>query len=565
MDSQYTKELADVSLGKEEPDLILKNAKIINVFTNETESGDVAIKDGIIVGVGEYHGKNQVDVTGKYICPGFIDSHLHLESTLVCPSELVNRAVRKGTTTFIVDPHEAANVAGIKGIEYILEQTEDVQANVFVMVPSCVPAVEFEDNGAEITAEEIKLFLNNPRVLGLGEVMDYKAVLNCDKKFLDKLSVVKSKIIDGHAGFLDEKQLMCYRLAGIETDHECCDFETAMREARTGIRVLIREGTAAKNLDNIVSGIIKNHIPVDQFAFCTDDKHIAEIEQQGHISYQVKRAVALGMAPADAVKIASINAAKTYGLKNLGAVAPGYQADLLIFSDFKTMEIEAVYVKGRKIPSEDTPVLIDPNPALLHTVRPGKVDLESFKLCPDSPEIPVINIVEGQILTSKTIEKVTLVNGAVQLKENDSKAAVFERHKATGKRGLCILKGYAIRNGAIASTFCHDSHNLIVVGDNDQDMLLAVKELERCQGGYTIIENGKVVHTLKLPIMGLISMDGNEAVTLKLSEMIKKAHDMGISKNIDPFITLSFLALPVIPEIRITARGIYDVQKEIFI
>lgn len=564
MNSDYTKELADIALGNREPDLILKNGNIINVFTNEIQRGDVAIKAGLIVGIGDYSGKNQVDVTGKYICPGFIDSHLHLESTLVRPAELVNRAAKKGTTTFIVDPHEAANVAGIKGIKYILEQTEDVQANVFVMIPSCVPAVEFEDNGAVITAEEIKPFLSDPRVLGLGEVMDDKAVLRCDEKLLDKLRIMKSKIIDGHAGFLDEKQLMCYRLAGIETDHECCDFETAMREARTGIQILVREGTAAKNLDNIVKGIVRNQVPVDQFAFCTDDRHIAEIEQQGHISYHVKRAIELGMAPADAVKMATINAAKTYGLKNLGAVAPGYQADLCIFSDFQTMEIETVYVKGRKIQADDTSVFIDPDPELTHTVKLGKVDLDSFKLCPDIPEIPVINIVEGQIFTRKTVEKVPLVDGAVQLNENYSKAAVFERHRATGKRGLGVLKGYAVRNGAIASTFCHDSHNLIVVGDNDRDMLLAVKELERCGGGYTIVENGEVAYTLELPIMGLISTQKNEAVTKKLSEMIKKAHDMGISENMDPFITLSFLALPVIPEIRVTARGIYDVQEEKF-
>lgn len=552
----YSKRLADVALGKSKADMVLKNGYVINVFTDSIKPMDVAISEGFIVGIGHYEGITELDMTGKILCPGFIDSHLHLESTLVRPAELIEAAVRKGTTTFIVDPHEAANVSGTAGIEFILDETENVDANVYVMLPSCVPATDDEDNGASITAEDMKKHLNNPRVLGLGEVMNVPAVLNYNDEMIEKLNVCKGMILDGHAGTLSSKEIMCYKMAGIMTDHECCDFKSAIQEAEAGIQILIREGTAAKNMDAIVKEIIKEKIPTENFCFCTDDKHIAEIEEKGHISYQVAHAVELGIDPISAIKIATINAAKTYRLFDKGAIAPGYQADILVLSDIINFNIEKVFFKGKEIDKIPHVVFKDIDDKLFNTVNIGNVTKESLNLNVGEDPVPIIQIIEGQIQTRFLMENVPAFNGLFVPNKEYNKIAVFERHKATGKTGVGIVKGYSIHNGAIATTFSHDSHNLIVVGDNDDDMLIAIKELIKCGGGYTIANNGKIIDTLELPIMGLISMEDNKTVTKKLSRMLKKTYEMGVSENIDPFINLSFLALPVIPEIRITTRGI---------
>ncbi len=562
----YTKTMSETSLGIEKSDLVLKNGFVINVFTNEIIKCDIAIQDGIIVGLGQYNGKNEIDVEGKYICPGLIDSHLHMESTLVNPAQLVHSAGLYGTTTFIVDPHEAANVSGKEGIDFILEQTEGLQANVFVMIPSCVPATDFEDNGYTLDATDMQEYLNNPRVLGLGEVMDCKSVLAADEKMIEKLKLFQHKTIDGHAGYLSDKQTACYSLAGIKTDHECCDFNTALLEMRNGIQILIREGTAAKNLDAIINGVIEKNIPTNKLSFCTDDKHIEEIDKMGHISFNVKKAISLGLNPIEAIKIATINSASCYGLKNIGAIAPGYQADMVIVPDLNNFTVEKVFYMGNEIKKEEPCILTKPiNEKLLKTVNIGPISAESLKLKLLSDQTTIINIIGGQILTQRRIEKVKVLDGLFVADEVYNKVAVFERHHATGKRGIGIVKGFAIKNGAIASTVCHDSHNVIVIGDNDRDMILAVQELIDCGGGYTIVENGKKFMSLELEIMGLISSEPHGIINEKLKKMLQKAHEMGVENDIDPFITLSFLALPVIPEVRITARGVFDVLKEQFL
>ncbi len=565
MNYKYTKKMSDISLGLEKADLVLKNGFILNVFSNEIIKGDIAIEDGIIVGFGEYHGKNEIDVEGKYICPGLIDSHLHLESTLVLPAQLIHSAGLHGTTTFIVDPHEAANVAGKKGIDFILEQTEASQANVFVMMPSCVPSTDFEDNGYTISATDMQEYLGNPRILGLGEVMDCQAVLAAETKMIKKLNLFQDRIIDGHAGYLNDKQTACYSLAGIKTDHECCDFDTALLEMRNGMQILVREGTAAKNLEAIINGIVKNQIPTDKLSFCTDDKHIEEIDNMGHISFNVKKAISLGLNPIEAIKIATINTARCYSLKNIGAIAPGYQADLVILSDLNNFTVEKVFYKGKEI-KKDSSIMAKPfDSTLLKTVNIGLISQNSLNMKLKSNETSIINIIGGQILTQRNVEKVKVQGELFVADEVYNKVAVFERHHATGKKGIGIVKGFSIKNGAIASTVCHDSHNLIVIGDNDQDMLLAIQELIACGGGYTIFENGKKFMTLQLEIMGLISTEPHRLINEKLKKMIQKAHQMGVKDDIDPFITLSFLALPVIPEVRITARGVFDVLKGQFL
>lgn len=550
---------SEITRGQRKAELVLKNAEIVNVFTGEILAGDVAIEDGIIVGTGSYEGKTERDMTGKYICPGFIDSHLHLESTLVTPGELVTVASRHGTTTFIVDPHESANVSGLAGIDYIVDQTEDVSANVFVMMPSCVPATSIDDNGCTLTAEDMAPYLKNKRILGLGEVMDYISVVNGEAGMHQKLTLFENRVRDGHAPFLAERDLQAYVMAGIKTDHECSEFEYAMRERRNGMTILIREGSAARNVDAIVSGLVENHMTGEGFCFCTDDKHIEDIEREGHIDHNVRRAIELGMNPVDAIKMATIHSAQCYGFDNLGAIAPGYQADLIILNDLEKVSIDEVYYKG-KVVQKDGKIEIRSCPEeLKNTVHVGGFSEADLKL--ESPDgfFTVIEMQDGQITTKKQIKKLAEGKCSFVSDEQLQKIAVIERHKATGKTGVGIVSGFGIRGGAIASSVSHDSHNIIVIGDNDKDMWLAVQELIRVQGGYTIVSDHRVFDTLELPVMGLMSDAGYQYSNRKLKTMIDKAHEMGVGRGVDPFITLSFMALPVIPEIRITPRGIYDV------
>ncbi|MBP1572840.1 MAG: adenine deaminase [Oscillospiraceae bacterium] len=561
--SMYSKEIAQIALGKSKAPLVFKNAKVVQVFTNEIISADIAVCDGMIVGVGDYEGVREVDLNGKYVCPGFIDSHLHLESTLVNPAELILQAGLKGTTTFIVDPHEAANVSGTAGIDYILNETENSHANVYVMLPSCVPAGPFEDNGFSLGVSDMRTYTDNPRVLGLGEVMDCGAVISCDEDMLGKIDLFREKNIDGHAGYLSEKETDCYVLAGISTDHECCTFEDALREMRSGMQILIREGTAAKNLESIIKGVIEHKLPCHQLAFCTDDKHIEDIQSQGHISYNVRKAIELGLDPIESIKIATLYPAKKYGLKHLGAVAPGYQADLLVMNDLNCVDIEQVYYKGEKVVQSDNGERSVPK-ELLNTVNVKIEGIQELKLPMSSKKARVMQVVGGEILTKEIFENVTVEDGLFVADETYQKIAVFERHHATGKKGLGIVKGFSIKNGAIASTVGHDSHNLIVVGDNDDDMYKAVMALIECGGGYAVVRSGEEPKVLPLEIMGLISTKGHEDVKSTLKEMIELARQMGVPGDIDPFITLSFLALPVIPQLRVTTRGLYNVIEREF-
>lgn len=563
MTGRYAKEMAEIALGIKKARLVMKNARVVQVFTNEIIESDIAIEDGIIIGVGKYEGEQEIDLQGKIVCPGFIDSHLHLESTLVNPAELILQAGLKGTTTFIVDPHEAANVSGKDGIDYILNETGDVQANVYVMVPSCVPAGPYEDNGYTLNAAEMVSYKENPRVLGLGEVMDCSAVLSCDETMLEKLNLFRDKNLDGHAGYLNEKETTCYALSGIQTDHECCTYEDAMREMRTGMQILVREGTAAKNLEKIIQGVVEHNTPCHQLGFCTDDKHIEDIQKQGHISFNVRKAVSLGLDPIEAIKIASFYPARRYGLKNIGAIAPGYQADMLVLSDLNQIKVEQVYYKGRQVVPREIEKHDIPE-TLLNTVHIKIAGIEELKLPLSGNKARVIEVIPGEILTNERIAKVKVKDGCFVPDEEYQKIAVLERHHATGKKGIGIVKGLSVKNGAIASTVGHDSHNLIVVGDNDEDMYRAIMALKECGGGYAIVETGKEPSVLPLEIMGLISSKTHSEVKGQLENMIMQARNMGVPDGSDPFITLSFLALPVIPQVRITARGLYNVLDESF-
>ena len=566
MELEMYRRYSQMARGIEKAELVFKNGRVFSSGTGEFIDGDVAVADGIVIGVGTYEGETEIDLEGKVICPGFIDSHLHLESTLVTPGELVRQAAQCGTTTFIVDPHESANVSGTDGIDYILDQTEDAPANVYVMMPSCVPATHVDDNGCILTAGKMKGYLEHPRILGLGEVMDAPSVINGSVAMHEKLLLFQDRVKDGHAPFLAPGDLAAYVLGGIDTDHECVDYEYAMAEARNGMQVLIREGSAARNLDAIVKGIVEHHTDTSSFCFCTDDKHIEEIRKEGHINYNVKRAVQLGLPVEKALQMATIQPARCYGLYRLGMIAPGRQADFVILDNVTDLNVVDVYHCGKKIIKDEKAELKPCPPYLKNTVHVSGFSEECLKLKHPGTKARVIQMLEKQIVTRDVLEEVPWIesDGEKYFAPDGEyqKIAVIERHKNTGKMGVGIVKGYGIHGGAIASSVSHDSHNIIVVGDNDRDMAIAVKEMMRTQGGYTLVCNGEIYGTLPLPVMGLMSDAGYESVNGALAKMIPKAHEMGVKEGFDPFITLSFMALPVIPEIRITPRGIYLVNED---
>ncbi|MDL2217412.1 adenine deaminase [Christensenellaceae bacterium OttesenSCG-928-M15] len=556
--------LSAVALGQKKAQLVFKGAKVLNVFTEELVVVDVAVENGTIAGVGDYEGETQIDCRGKYIAPGFIDAHLHLESTMVTPNEIVYAAAKHGTTTFIVDPHEAVNVAGEAGLSYMLDQTANAQANVYIMLPSCVPATPYEDNGCAFTAELMEKYIGHERVLGLGEVMDYVSVVNAQPGMMAKLELFKDKIKDGHAPGLSEKQLSAYALADIKTDHECTEFEYAKRQIANGMHVHIREGSGARNLEAIVKGVVSNNMSTERFSFCTDDKHIDDILKEGHISHNIRKSIALGIQPVKAYKMATINTAICYGLKNLGAIAPGYQADLVVLDDFEQVKIGNVFHKGREINAKDAPPVRPCPEALKHTVNYAPVGVECLRLKAEEEGQPVINFVAGQIITRKSHEKLPAENGFFMADAVYNKLVVVERHKATGKVAAAAAKGFSLKGGAIATSVSHDSHNIIAIGDCDSDILLAIETLGRMQGGYALVKNGAVAESLPLPIMGLMSDAGYDEVEKRLRFMITTAHEMGVPEKLDPFVVLSFAALAVIPEIRLLAQGLFDVQHFAF-
>lgn len=569
MSVEQKQQRIEIATGRKKADLVIKNANIVNVFTNEIILGDIAVHDGLIVGVGTYDGKAEIDASGKYVCPGLIDCHVHIESSMVTPSEFARAVLQQGTTTIIADPHEIANVCGPEGIRFMLDEARAVPMNIFYMMPSCVPATPFENNGAALTAEAMGPFVNHPHILGLGEVMDYPSVLNGNREILSKIDLYDYAVIDGHSSGLSEHELCAYRAVGVTTNHECTTAEEALAHLRLGMYVHVREGSAARNLAAIIAGLVERGIPLNRCVFCTDDKHLQDISEEGHISHNIKKAISLGVDPIEAIKMATINPAQCYRLKRLGAIAPGYSADLLILSDLNSFDIEKVFFRGtivcenglkpdRKRTAADLSVL--------NTVRIPDLSLHNLAIKVKGKMANVITIIPNELITKKESLMVTKDNEHNFIPDElFSKVAVIERHKATGNIGLGIVKGFGIKNGAIASTVAHDSHNLIVVGDNDEDMLLAIRVLKEANGGYTVVSNGAVIDTLPLPVAGLMSNRDVSFVENKLQSMIKAAKSLGVPDGIDPFITLSFLALPVIPEIRVTDRGLFDVGSFSFI
>ena len=539
--------------------LVIKNAKIVNVFTEEIIEGDVAMRDGIIIGVGSYSGRVEIDAKGGYLCPGLIDGHVHIESSMAHPSRFANVILEKGTTSIIADPHEIANVCGSDGIQYMLDQTEWLPLSVFVMVPSCVPATAFETSGAKLTARDLEPFISHPRVLGLGEVMDYVATVEGDGEMLDKLHLFRHHPIDGHAPTLTGDALNAYITAGPYTDHECITYEEVLEKLRKGLRIHLRLGSANRNVEEIMKKIAENNLPTRRMSFCTDDKHLSDIREEGHINYIVRRAVANGIPPIKAIQMATINTADTYGIRHYGAVAPGYRADLVLFDNLTDFNPQFVITDGKVFePSVDTH--IKPDPKIYNSVHlaPRKQDI--FKM-PISGKANILRLIPKELVTALDVEDVYTENGLFVPRDGLQKLAVLERHHASGRVGLGILRGFDIKNGAIATTVGHDSHNLVVVGDNDADMLLAVDVLEECGGGYVVVSRGEVLAKLVLSVAGLMSDAPLESILKHQRELLAAAGQLGIHTESDPFITLSFIALPVIPDVRLTDMGLFDVRK----
>ncbi len=564
--------LRAVALGKQPADLLIKNAKIVDVLTESVYEAEVVVAEGYIAAVaanGTYKdAKKVLDIKGAYLAPGLINAHCHVESSMATPQQYCLEELRWGVTTLITDPHEIANVAGAVGIRYMLHSGQEMPINYYVELPSCVPATPFEHAGCVMDADVCADLMHEDGILGLGEMMNVPGVLNNDPSVLSKLQLFldEQRVIDGHAPMLGGKELQAYAASGITTDHESISWSEAKAKLRAGLAVLVREGSASRNLTAIIQGVIEDGVDISNMAFCTDDKHLADIRKEGTIRHCVQMAIALGMEPVRALRMASINAARIYGLKNIGAVAPGWQADLVVFDNLESLKPLHVFHKGEDAVALGETVNFTPAPAALAgSVHPAPFTEDAFAISRFATDklYPVIQMLEGEIFTergemhgSEVAE--ALAAGRVHL------IAVIERHNGTGNIGLGLLQGYGLRNGAAATTVAHDSHNLIVIGSSPADMFIATQELIRVQGGYTLVKEGKVVGTVPLDIGGLMSSLSTEELANSLDDIKIKAHAQGVPQGVDPFISLSFMALPVIPRLRITDMGMFDVDKFAF-
>ena len=546
--------------------LVIKNANVVNVFTDEIVRADVAVYEDVIIGVGSYSGENEIDAGGAYLAPGFIDAHVHIESSMVIPSSFMKVIMPHGTTTVIADPHEIANVAGAAGIRAMYKLTDELPLRVLFMLPSCVPATPFEHSGAKLVAEDMEQFMHKSRVLGLGEVMDANSVINCSQEMLDKLRLFDKRPIDGHAPMLEGMGLNAYRVAGAFSDHECSTYEEVKQKLATGMNILLRIGSAANNMDGVLRRIAKEKLPTRNMMFCTDDKHIEDIRREGHINANARMAVAAGIDPIDAIKMASYNAARAYGIRGVGAIAPGYKADMVLLEDLKDFKVKQVISRfGRPYTGEEqipSPIL---PPQVFNSVRLPEISKADLALkCHVSA--PVIKMIPHQLVTELVYRDVERdENGCFIPSEGMVKLAVIERHHATGSMAVGILEGLGIKHGAVASTVAHDSHNLVVAGDNDEDMLMAIESLRDCGGGYSVVSRGVVLARLPLPIAGLMTAAPVNDVLEIQQALLDALYSLGAKRDSDPLIALSFMALPVIPAVKLTDEGLFDAVNFKFI
>ena len=550
--------------GREPADLVLKNATFVNVFSNELSNMDIAVTEGLIVGMGSYHGREEVDCTGKIVLPGFLDAHIHLESSLVSPTEFVKAVLPHGTTTVVTDPHEIANVMGTDGIEYMLQATENLPVDVRFMLPSCVPATPLDESGAILDYRAIDSFYDHPRVQGLAEMMNFVGAINGDEQTVEKIVAAQAhhKKIDGHAPDLVDNDLNAYIAAGVYSDHECHDLKDALAKLERGQFIMIREGTAARNLEALMP-LLSNQY-ADRCMFCTDDKHPNDLLEKGHIDYIVKKAISLGADPITAVKVACHNAAHYFLLNNRGGISPGYLADFVIIDNFRAFNIQQVYKKGvlmvdhgevRGFPApEIEPYLVERAHKTFHVAA---LTAEDFA---EKRPRGVIGMVDGEITTVDAG-----YSDRIDVDYDILKIAVVERHKNTHHIGIGYIQGYGLKSGAVATSISHDSHNIIVVGTSEADMAAAVNRVVELNGGIVVWDGEAPIAEVPLAIAGIMSDEPLVTVNEKLEHAKEVAHTLGVNPGIDPFMTLSFMALPVIPSLRITTRGVFDVTTQSYV
>jgi adenine deaminase len=557
-------------------DLVVRNVTVVDVFNKDRFVGSVGIKDGYIVGIGDYDGEEVLDGTGKFICPGLIDSHCHIESSLVTPAEYCKAALVNGVTSVIADPHEIANVLGTDGLNFMLDSSEGIPLDVYFMLPSCVPGTSFESSGAALSAADLRPFYGNDRVLGLAEVMDYPAVASCSVDMVDKLhdAAAAGKVIDGHGAGFTPMMTNVYGSAHIVTDHECSSAEEALEKVRLGMYVLIREGSVAKNLKELLPAVTEGNS--SRFCLCTDDKHVDDMVENGSINSSIAYAIKSGMKPETAIQLATLNPSLLYGLKDKGAVAPGHAADFILLDSLEDFRILRVYKAGKLVAKDgrlaaDVIATAGTASECRNSVMLPELNEESFRISipPQCEKLNVIGIIPNKL------ESIRLELGISEPESGDHfepspeddliKIAVVERHRASGNIGLGILKGLGIKEGAIGTTIAHDSHNLILAGTNDEDMLFAARELEKMQGGIIVVKDKTVLAGIKLEIGGLMTNRGYEEVGADLAKLHSAVKTIAPGISFNPFLTLSFLSLPVIPDLKITDRGLFDVVNFRFI
>lgn len=568
------REQVAAATGSKKAELVLKNAQIVNVFTQSVETGDIAIEGGYIVGIGNYEGITEKDLGGAYVCPGFLDGHIHIESSMTSPGEFERAVVLHGTTAVITDPHEIANVAGTAGIRFMMQSAQKLDLDVYFMLPSCVPATDLDESGAELLARDLEPFYADEKVLGLAEMMNAFGVTHGDKGCFEKLVQARSlkKAIDGHAPALSGKELNAYVTAGIRSDHECSDFEEAKEKFARGQWIMIRQGTAAKNLKGLM-GMFEDPY-YQRCLLVTDDKHPGDLIRIGHIDAIIREAVSMGADPIRAIRMGTLNAAAYFGLHDMGAVAPGYKADLAVFDDLRTLNVKQVY-KGGKLVAEDGKMLHQKEKItdwsdeikerVFHSFHRDPITVEELQLKETTgTHQRVIDMVAHELITRERIEEWKELPGmapGVDISRDIVKLAAIERHKNTGHVGLGFLGKYGLKRGAVATSIGHDSHNLVIAGVTDEDMVLAGNRVIENGGGLAIALEGKVLADLPLPIGGLMADEPVEVVDEKLEHMKKLSMELGISEDIDAFMTLAFISLPVIPKLRLNTYGVVDVEK----
>jgi|AntRauTorcE11898_2_1112593.scaffolds.fasta_scaffold00116_14 adenine deaminase len=563
-ESMNMKSKMAIASGKVEAEIVFKNARIINVFTGDIGLNDIAVEDGLIIGVGTYHGQKEVDLHGQYVCPGFIDGHVHIESSMVTPAQFGNIVLPKGTTTVIADPHEIANVAGEEGIHYMLKSAEMTPLDVFMMVPSSVPATSFETSGAVIDAPAVKRLRDVKGILGLGEVMNYPDVINGTSDIHEKIKLMKGRPIDGHAPGLSGYGLKAYIVAGILSDHECFSRDALLERVSQGMYVHLREGSATKNVDALL-GAVNPHTS-RRLMFCTDDKHPEDIALEGHINYNVNLAIKGGVDPIDAIRMATLNIAECYGLEQHGAIVANRFADFIVFESLKAIEPTEVYKKGVRVAKNNEVTFSSETLSDSSITNSVHIDLDTldFTLKLTHNKVKVIGLIENNITTTKELRTVQIKNGHyVNNKDTDIlKLAVVERHKHTGNIGLGLVEGFGFKGGALAMSIAHDSHNLIVMGDSDDAMKKAIHALAKTQGGIALVQTNVKTEVLTLEVAGIMTTASHKDVSKKLNSMKAQIRKMGLSSKIkDPFIQLAFLSLPVVPALKLTDQGLFDVKR----